>query len=207
MAIVGASVVVILALIISGRVEGDDPARARGLLAERLPPELRGARAPTIELLDGVSGRRVNTSRLEGPYLVTFLYTNCPDVCPLIGQEIRSALAQLSPNEAADVTALAVSVDPAGDTPATVAEWAENQRMPDTFRYLVGSEAELKPVWRDWFVLPQDEDKLYVSLHTASVWLVDREGRLRAKYSGGRPIDPDDLASDLRTLVEEEPDA
>lgn len=207
LAIVGASAVAILALIISGRVEDDDPVRARGLLAERLPPELRGAQAPTIDLLDGVSGRRVDTSRLEGPYLVTFLYTNCPDLCPLIGQEIRTALAQLRPSEAAAVTALAVSVDPAGDTPATVAEWADNQRMPAGFGYLVGSERELKPVWREWFVLPQDEDKLNVSLHTASIWLVDGEGRLRARYSGGSPIDPGDLASDLRTLVEEEPPA
>ena len=202
LALIGASVVAILALILGGRVDGDEPAQARGLLAERLPPELRGARAPRISLLDGVSGERVDTSKLKGPYLVTFLFTSCPDVCPLIGQEIREALALLGA-DAPGVTALAVSVDPVGDTSENVREWTERQRLPEMFRYLVGSEEDLEPVWRDWYVLPQDEDKLNVSLHTASIWLVDSRGRLRAKYSAGRPIDPDDLASDLRTLLEE----
>ncbi len=49
--------------------------------------------------------------------LLTFLYTNCPDVCPLITQNLNEALQMLGAKRD-DVRVLAVSVDPEGDTPS-----------------------------------------------------------------------------------------
>lgn len=63
--------------------------------AGALPKGVDGARAPQFTL-DDARGGRLSTTQLSGqPYLVTFLYAACTDVCPLIGQEIKQALRRL----------------------------------------------------------------------------------------------------------------
>ena len=167
----------------------------------RLPQGLAGRRGLAFALGEA-DGGRVRTSDLAGkPYLVTFLFTECPDVCPLIAEEIRDALRRLG-REAGEVAVLAVSVDPAGDTPEAVRVFQRRHRLPPNFHYLIGKEAELKPVWDAYFAAPQIPGRAESS-HTASVWLVDARGRIRTKYSGGAPVDPADLAHDLRILLRE----
>jgi len=133
------------------------------------------------------------------PYLVTFLYANCPDVCPLIGAELRDMLRQLG-RDADRVGVVAVSVDPRGDTPATVRAWLRREQEPAQFRYLIGSRQQLAPVWRAWYAAPQVPNDPE-SAHTAIVWLVDARGRLVANVPAGRPFDASDLAHDVRTLL------
>src|SRR5882672_11633460 len=66
------------------------------------------------------SGRLIKLSDQRGRFvLLAFLYTHCTDICPLIAKELDSAVRSLGPR-ASSVRILAVSVDPAGDTPAQV---------------------------------------------------------------------------------------
>lgn len=95
---------------------------------------------------------------------------------------------------------VAVSVDPRGDTPEAVRAWLRRQQQPPQFRYLIGSESELAPVWRAWFAAPQIPGEPE-SAHTAIVWLVDADGRLVAKVSAGRAFDAAGLAQDVRSLL------
>ena len=178
-------------------VEGD-PSPFRG---GALPDGVAGAPAPRFELA-AARGGRVDTARLEGrPYVVTFLYVDCDDVCPLIAIELKQALEHLGAR-AADVTVLAVRVDPEGDTRAAVRRWLEKLRMPDNFRYLIGTAKQLQPVWRSHYAAPQPRGKPD-SAHSASIGLIDREGRWRTKFSGGVPVAPADIAHDLRLLLDE----
>lgn len=166
-----------------------------------LPEGVDRARAPRF-VLDDARGGRLDTASLKGrPYLVTFLYTDCQDVCPLIAQEVRQALERLGPR-GREVTAVAVTADPQADTPDAVRGWLDEQGMPDNFRYLLGTRRELAPVWKAHYAAPQPHDKA-ASAHSASIWLVDRKGRWRAKFSGGAPVPPGDIAHDLRLLLDE----
>ena len=166
-----------------------------------LPAGIVGKPAPAFELRD-VRGGRLSTRELRGrPYIVTFLYTDCPDVCPLIGEELRQTLELLG-DESPRVAVVAVSVDPKGDTPAAVREWLRRHREPENFHYLIGSRRELQPVWEAYYAAPQDPAR-EESAHTASVWLVDADGRWRTKYSGGAPFEPKDVAHDLLRLLDE----
>jgi protein SCO1/2 len=171
----------------------------RFAVAEPAPPGLAGRAAPAIRLADARGGT-FDTRTLAGkPYLVTFMYTNCPDVCPLIGAELRDMLERLGP-DARRVRVVAVSVDPRGDTRESVLAWLRRQREPQQFHYLIGGERELSPVWRAWYAAPQipgDPE----SSHTAIVWLVDARGRLAAKVAAGGPFDAAGLARDVRSLL------
>jgi protein SCO1/2 len=78
------------------------------------------SRPPDCRLADQ-HGRVVHLAGLNGKVvLLTFLYTHCPDVCPLTASNLNAALLRLGPDRHA-VEVLAVSVDPAGDTPNAVA--------------------------------------------------------------------------------------
>lgn len=166
-----------------------------------LPEGLAKSPAPDFRHTD-VRGGELDTRSLAGtPYAVTFLYTQCPDVCPLIGQELGQALELLG-ERADDVAVVAVSVDPRGDTPAAVDAWLQQHDLPQNFHYLIGSEAELKPTWDSYYAAPQvpgDPE----STHSASIWLVDAEGRIRTKFSAGFPVPPQDIAHDFEVLLDE----
>ena len=171
-----------------------DSRPAPGLRADALPGGLAGRVAPRIRLADGRGGT-IDTRTLRGrPYAVTFLYTQCPDVCPTIAQDLSEAMA-----EAPGAAVVAVSVDPRGDTAEAVRAFARVHRLPRAFRYAIGDRRALAPVWRAYFVSSQLGDPR-TSTHTAAVWLVDARGRLRGMYPGGVPIAPADVAHDLRAL-------
>src|SRR3954447_10106988 len=166
---------------------------APGLRAGRLPAGLDGSPAPAFRLRDGRGGT-IDTRTLRGrPYAVTFLYTHCPDVCPAIADDLRDAL------RGTNAAAVAVSVDPRGDTPGAVRAFARAHRLPASFHYGIGDRAALAPVWQAYFAAA-GSGRADLSAHTAAVCLVAAHGRLRAMYPGGAPIDPADLAHDLRAL-------
>lgn len=179
----------------TGAAAGD----GRFAAASLLPAGLAGRPAPTMRLRDARGGT-LDTAQLAGrPYLVTFLFANCPDICPMIGQLLRETLRELGP-DADRVAVVAVSVDPRGDTPEAVRTWLERHRQPPQFHYLIGSQRELEPVWRAWWAAPQVEGEPE-SAHTAVVWLVDARGRLAGKLAAGVPFKPAQLADDVRALL------
>lgn len=144
-------------------------------------------------------GRPVSIPTPGRPALVTFLFANCPDVCPLAAQEISQALdrAGVGPEQ---IDVVAVSVDPRGDTRAAVREFLERHRLTGRMRYIVGSRAQREPLWRAWMIAAQTGDARD-SVHSARIVLVDGTGRQVGSYAAGLPINVQDLADDLRSLT------
>lgn len=147
------------------------------------------------------AGKLVRFSALDGTYrIVTFLYTRCPDVCPLIASNLGRALRELGPKRS-QVRVLAVSVDPHGDTPAAVKFFVDSHRLPSQFRYLTGRPAQLRRVWRAYGVLADPDRKDKAITHSAFEILVDRSGRERLLYDAR--IKASDLVHDIRLLRKE----
>jgi protein SCO1/2 len=169
---------------------GDEPADiAQGELAgSRLPA---GVRAPAFELTDE-QGEPIAMSEFRGrPVIVTFLYTNCDETCPPAAQQVKGALNELGE----DVPALAIAVEPARDTPASARSFLSKQRMLGRMRFVLGSRAELEPLWRGYAIRPQGAR----SEHQGRIVIVDRRGYQRV----GFPIDqatPERIAHDVRIL-------
>lgn len=140
-------------------------------------------------------GRPLRLAAMRGkPVVVTFLYTTCEDTCPLTAQQIRIALDELGH----DVPVVAVSVDPANDTPAKARTFALKQSMQGRMRWALGSRDQLARVWRSYFVEPQSAD----SEHSASTILLDARGVQRVGYATS-VLTPDDLAHDIALLERE----
>jgi protein SCO1/2 len=126
--------------------------------------------------------------------VLTFMYSTCRDTCPITAQQIRGALDDLGH----DVPVLAISVDPANDTPERARRFILAQKMTGRMRFLLGSRARLRPVWRAYGIQPQGAG----FEHSAYVLLIDRRGRQRI----GFPVEqltPEGLAHDIRRLEAE----
>jgi protein SCO1 len=205
--LVAASVLSLVALVAVGRDgEYDGPAaivagQQGPFRGGSLPEGLNGEPAPGFRLADARGGGLDSRALRGRPYVLTFLYTDCQDVCPLIGGGVGEAL-RLVGAPTSRVAAVAVSVDPEHDTRPAVRAWLRRLRLPRNFHYLVGTRQELEPVWRAYFAAPQPLG-VTESRHTASIWLIDARGRLRTKFSGGVPVPPRDIAHDLRLLLRE----
>ena len=126
-----------------------------------------------------------------GPVVVTFLYSTCEDTCPGQAQAIRGALDDLG----RDVPVLAVSVDPANDTPRRARRFLVAQSMTGRMRFLLGDRAELARVWKGFGIAPQTADLE----HSAYVVLLDARGRQRIGFPADK-LTSEGLVHDLRRL-------
>jgi protein SCO1/2 len=155
--------------------------------------ELSGA-APGFALHDQ-DGKLVRLTSLRGtPVLVTFIYTHCPDVCPIIATNLDTALRKLGPSRA---RVLAVSVDPRRDTPAAARAFLRSRAVLPQFRFLVGTERELARVWHAYHIAVQPGPKGTVT-HSAYTFLVDGKGKERVLY--GAQVKPAQVVHDVRAL-------
>jgi protein SCO1/2 len=170
---------------------GDSAVRSASFAGSLRPPNI-----PAEEFgLRDEDGRTVRLRDMRGkPVVVTFLYTTCRDTCPLTAQQIRQALDDLGH----DVPVVAVSVDPANDTPQRAKAFSLEQGLTGRMRWVLGTSAQLQRLWRAYGVAPQTS----IAEHSASTVLLDASGRQRI----GWPTDvltPDGLAHDIAALERE----
>jgi protein SCO1/2 len=152
--------------------------------------------APSFTLEDQ-SGKPVSPAAQRGRWLVvTFLYTHCPDVCPLIAAQLDRAIATPT-GRRAQLRVIAVSVDPARDTLAAVRRYAVTHRLEPTFHWGIGSRAQLERVWRAYHVAAQPGPHGTVTHSTFEI-LVDPEGKDRLLYD--QSIKASELTGDLQKL-------
>lgn len=193
------AVAALAAVVLAARGSGDEDATAGDgatPLSERFAGATlpAGVRAPDFELRDQ-DGERVSMRDLRGkPVVVTFLYTRCEDSCPGQAQLIKGAFAELGH----DVPALAIAVDPPRDTPAKARSFLAEQRMTGRLDFVLGSRAQLRPLWRGYAIAPQKVDQE----HQARFVLVDKRGVQRVGFPGSKAT-PEGLAHDLRVLERE----
>jgi protein SCO1/2 len=154
----------------------------------------RGLPAPDFELTDQ-DGERISMRDFRGrPVIVTFLYTTCEDTCPVQAQTVRGALDELGK----DVPAIAIAVDPPRDTPERARAFLSEQRALGRLDFVLGSRAELRPLWEGYYVRPQS----VTQEHQARFTLVDSRGFQRVGYPGFEAT-PERIAHDIRLLQAE----
>lgn len=154
--------------------------------------------APGFQLTDQF-GKTVSLAQFHGkPVVVTFLYTHCPDVCPLTAEHLHTSLQQLGA-DAKDVAILAVSTDPRGDTTAEALKFSIAHNMQDSWHFLTGTQQELSPVWTNYSIYAQ---ALPTSVnHSTALYLLDKQGNERIYM--GEDFQPSQMAANLKQLLKE----
>ena len=153
--------------------------------------------SPDFALRDQ-DGRTVSVSGQRGHWtVVTFLYTHCPDVCPLIAASLNGALKS-GEGRTAGLHVLAVSVDPARDTQAAVHRYAIEHRLAPAFHFLIGSSSQLERVWASYHVAAQPGPRGSITHSTFEI-LIDPQGRERLLYDA--TITTAGLVGDLSKLA------
>jgi protein SCO1/2 len=142
-------------------------------------------------------GARVSLSSYRGKVMIlAFPYTTCGDACVVIAEQIRGALDELGKA----VPVLLISADPQADTRARIAQFLARTSLAGRVRYLTGSPAQLRAVWRSLRVVPASAGKAAFD-QSASVFLLDRDGRERVIFQLEQ-LTPEALAHDVRKLGE-----
>jgi cytochrome oxidase Cu insertion factor (SCO1/SenC/PrrC family) len=142
-------------------------------------------------------GPAVSDSSLRGKVVaLTFLESKCREACPVIAFQMARGIEQLPAAERADVRAVAISTHPEDDTAASVRSFLGKQRALEELDYLIGSEPELRPVWRRFNILSA-LDSGDANTHSASVHIYDREGVWVSTLHPGVDLTPANLAHDL----------
>jgi protein SCO1/2 len=157
-----------------------EPALKPGELAGPLivsPPRA----APKIALRDQ-DGKLFKLSSLRGKAVyVTFVYTRCPDVCPLMLQALGAAKRALK--DPGSMQIIAVSVDPKGDTPAGVKRFLKQRLLTGKVRWLLGTRAQLRPVWLEYNILVKSLPQTPAIIeHASLIYGIDARGRIRVGY-------------------------
>ncbi len=191
---------VALALLAGGCGSGGSSTEAAPAIPQIAGGDAVPARtAPPIVLTDQY-GKKVDLAKLKGhSVLVAFLYTHCADLCPIVAGKVHTAYAQIP--AAQRPIFLAVSVDPAHDTPASAAAFDKRHRTTGEIDWLLGSRAELEKVWKAWGVKPEhDANDPEEIEHNAEIFAIDPQGQIRALYPPN--FKPSKLAAGTRTLAQ-----
>ena len=165
--------------------------------AEATPPKA----APELKL-DNYLGEPVNLAKLKGKaVLVTFIYDHCPDVCPLIVSHLKTAQAELGA-KADGLEIVAVSTDPKGDTPKTVAKFLGEHGMTGKMQYLIGSRPELEKVWSHWNIVAKPEKaNPDVVEHSALIYGIAANGKVTTLYPAN--FKPAEVSHDVPLLEQQ----
>jgi len=167
----------------------------RGLLSESAPG---GPFALTDQF-----GKLRSDADFRGQYMLVFFgFTNCPDICPIELQTMSDALDRLDAKQAAQITPIFITVDPARDTPDVLRAYVAN--FHPRLVALTGSAESIGTVAKSYRVFyakatgasaPSDP-AAYILNHSAVVYLMGPKGEYVAHFNPGTTAQA--MAEDLR---------
>lgn len=142
----------------------------------------------------------------EKPKLVTFFYTNCPDICPTTTLDLKDLQQVMNEKGIAEdeYLILSVTLDPAFDTAERVRQYKDAFSISNTnWLFLRGSEEDTKEFTHYFnFAYNINEDGFIT--HSTSMYIVDQNDQIRAHHDmaiGDKRINSKVIASHLIGLI------
>ena len=166
--------------------------------------------APEFTLRDA-EGRAISLTVLRGKVVVLhFIYTGCPDVCPLHTEliaEVQSLVNQTPMKEL--VQFLSVTTDPENDVPEVMRDYGSARGLdPANWTFLTtkpdqpeDTTRKLATAYRHKFVKTEEG----YQIHGLVTHVIDREGRWRGNFHGLK-FDPTNLVVFVNALGNEHKD-
>jgi protein SCO1/2 len=187
--------------------DGADSGKTKAVAEKPSTPDYEGAvatppkAAPPLVLKDS-KGKTFDIAEHRGKVvLVTWLYVNCPDICPLIASNLKVAKTKLGAR-GKDLEIVAVSTDPKRDKPKAVNKFLAERGVTDTMQYLVGSKRELGLTWKNWGVVvePAAANPDLID-HYSAIYGISASGKITTLYPAN--FKPDDIVHDVPLLAQQ----
>jgi len=163
----------------------------------------------SFQLVNQDSNKVVFPNDFKGNITVmSFLYTNCPDVCPLTTNNLRMLQERLKKDDVKGVQFVEVSFDPDRDTPSILKKYADVRSIDEkNFQLLTGNKKVIDSLLKvmNIYAIPADTIKYnnngftYSFIHTDRITLLDRESRIRKEYKGSI-INQKEILKDIKSL-------
>ena len=152
-----------------------------------------------FELLNGAGELVTDEDVIDGPTLVYFGYTFCPDVCPF--DVARNVIAvDILAEQGLEVTPVFISIDPKRDTPDVVAQYAED--MHPNMIALTGTPEQVRAAsqaYKTYYARSSGEGDFYLMDHSTFTYLMFPETGLATYF--GRDVQPEEMARQTACLA------
>lgn len=141
--------------------------------------------------------------------IVGYVYTNCPDICPMITYNMRDLQREFPGEE--DFHLISISFDPERDSPEVLHSYAESYNIDQgNWSMLTGDSKEVDEVLEKLGIatvktptrFTEDNKAVYFIDHTDKVSLIDKKGQVRNHYLGSE-LDTETVIEDIKTLLTE----
>ncbi|WP_421773461.1 SCO family protein [Gracilimonas sp.] len=161
----------------------------------------------SFQLVDSDSSEVVFPDDFEGDYIVMgFIYTNCPDICSLITQNLLKIQKEL--NYPDDVQFVAATFDPVRDTPLKLKQYGKAFGVDRNFTFLTGDSTDVFVLMdsarvRSQVSFTQQTDsgkELYFINHSDKIMVLDKQAQVIFEYGGSQPMIPSLVVEDLNKL-------
>jgi protein SCO1/2 len=153
------------------------------------------------------SGKKLQLADLRGKiWIADFIYTSCPDTCPLQTAEMARLEDEWKPFT--DIELVSFSVDPGHDTTPVLAEYANRFHAdPKRWLFATGDQGQITHLVQDGFRLTAasvpNTAATDVIVHSSRFVLVDRQARIRGYYDSQDFEGLRRLRQDVATLLRE----
>ena len=137
-----------------------------------------------------------------------FIYTHCPDICPMTTHNMYLTEKRLKEQGIEDVKFVGISFDPDRDTPEVLTKFAEVREINfKNWMLLTGKKEIIEDLLRRFDVkaiktdqtVDEEGNAEYSMMHTDRISLVDENGILRKNYKGST-LNLDEIIEDIKTL-------
>lgn len=158
---------------------------------------------PDAKLVDEM-GKAVTLSSMNGNVTVyDFIFTSCTGTCPIMTNNMRALTAKVAKD--APVRFVSISVDPARDTPAVLAEYAKRVRNDSRWTFLTGDRDAIVRLSVDGFKLSAGDPAPggEALLHSSKFAVADKNGVIRGYYDAADGTVPEQVAKVVEQLLDE----
>ena len=137
-----------------------------------------------------------------------FIFTHCPDICPMTTHNMYLTEKELKKNGIEDVKFVALSFDPERDSPEVLKKFAEVRELDfNSWTLLTGEKTTVNELMKRFDVkaiktdetTDEDGTQEYTMMHTDRISLIDENGRLKKNYKGST-LNIEELVNDIKIL-------
>lgn len=167
-------------------------------------PKLGEVSGVTLQSIDGTTYKFQD----EKVKLVTFFYSNCPDICPMtlfdLGK-LKDKLIELGVYDE-EVKLISITLDPETDTVERLNEYSKLFGVDHSGWTMLRGDLESTKEVADQFRMVYEKDESGFITHTTTMYLLDGANNIRTYHDmtvGDKHVDIEEIVVNIEKLLKE----